>query len=77
MLIAAFLEAGADAKAKDATGKTALDYAQANPKLKGTDALRQSFKRRLGNRDEMASGLMTLSRELSPRKTLGREPLPS
>jgi len=35
------LKAGADAKAKDKLGKTAFDYAQANEKLKGTDAYRQ------------------------------------
>jgi hypothetical protein len=34
------LKAGADAKAKDHDGKTALDYAQVNAKLKGTDALK-------------------------------------
>jgi hypothetical protein len=41
VLIPAFLKAGADAKVKDSTGKTALDYAQANVKLQGTAALRQ------------------------------------
>ena len=41
VMITAFLKAGADAKAKDSDGKTALDYAQANAKLKGTDALKK------------------------------------
>ena len=35
----ALLDAGADVKAKDNDGKTALDYARENEKLKGTDAL--------------------------------------
>jgi ankyrin repeat protein len=34
----ALLKAGANAKAKDNDGRTAFDYAQANEKLKGTDA---------------------------------------
>jgi hypothetical protein len=38
VLIFAFTKAGADAKAKDNSGKTALDYAKQNPKLVGTDA---------------------------------------
>ena len=44
MLVPALLKAGADPKAKDGTGKTALDYAQANAALRGTDALRQLQK---------------------------------
>ena len=39
-LIFAFLGSGADAKIKDGTGKTALDYARENPKLKGSDAIK-------------------------------------
>jgi len=35
------LKAGADAKAKDSSGQTALDYAKNNYSLKGTDALKQ------------------------------------
>ena len=34
------LEAGADAKAKNNAGKTALDYARENERLKGTWALK-------------------------------------
>ncbi len=37
-MIMALLKAGADAKAKDNAGKTAFDHAQANEKLKCTDA---------------------------------------
>jgi len=37
-VVATLLKAGADAKARDSEGNTALDYAQANEKLKGTDA---------------------------------------
>jgi len=40
-MVTALLKAGADAKVKDNKGKTALDYAQKNEKLKGTDALRR------------------------------------
>ena len=40
-VIAALLKAGADAKAKSGKGMTALDYAQKNVRLKGTDAYRQ------------------------------------
>ena len=40
-VITTLLKAGAKAKAKDSKGKTAFDYAKANKKLKGTDALRQ------------------------------------
>ena len=36
----ALLEARADAKAKDGEGKTALDYARENEKLKGTGAIK-------------------------------------
>jgi ankyrin repeat protein len=39
-VITTLLKAGADAKAKDRRGKTALDYAQHKDKLKGTDALK-------------------------------------
>jgi ankyrin repeat protein len=38
------LEAGADAKAKDKLGMTAFDYAKANEKLRGTEALRMLQK---------------------------------
>lgn len=37
-VITVLLEAGADAKLKCRKGKTALDYAEMNEKLKGTDA---------------------------------------
>jgi ankyrin repeat protein len=37
-VITTLLKAGADGKAKSTDGKTAFDYAQANEKLKGTDA---------------------------------------
>ena len=37
-VITALLNAGADAKAKSIEGKTAFDYAQDNPKIKGTKA---------------------------------------
>ena len=37
----ALIVAGSDVKHKDKNGKTALDYARKNPKLKGTDALKQ------------------------------------
>ena len=40
-VITTLLKAGADAKAKDNAGKTAFDYAQANAKLKGSDAYRK------------------------------------
>jgi ankyrin repeat protein len=40
-VITTLLKSGADAKAKDNAGKTALDYAQDNENLKGTDAYRQ------------------------------------
>ena len=40
-VIAALLRAGANAKAMDTRGKTALDYAQYNTTLKGTPAFRQ------------------------------------
>lgn len=36
-VIIALLKAGADAKAKDNSGKTAFDYAKNNEKLIGTD----------------------------------------
>lgn len=44
VLVLILLKAGADAKAKDSTNKTALDYARANAKLKDTDAYRQLEK---------------------------------
>ena len=37
-VITTLLNAGADAKAKSNEGKTAFDYAQNNPKIKGTKA---------------------------------------
>ena len=37
-VIITLLKAGADGKAKSNEGNTAFDYAQINPKLKGTDA---------------------------------------
>jgi len=37
-VITTLLNAGADAKAKSIEGKTAFDYAQDNPKIKGTKA---------------------------------------
>ena len=37
-VITALLKLGADPKAKDSSGKTALDYAKENEKLKNTDA---------------------------------------
>jgi ankyrin repeat protein len=40
-VLVALLDAGADAKVKSNSGKTAFDYALDNEKLKGTDALRQ------------------------------------
>jgi ankyrin repeat protein len=40
-LIVILLKAGAEATAKDSSGKTAFDLAQANKSLKGTDAYRQ------------------------------------
>jgi ankyrin repeat protein len=40
-VILALLNAGADAKLKDKEGMTALDYANSNYGLKGTDAYRQ------------------------------------
>ena len=40
-VITVLLKAGADAKAKSKEEKTALDYAQDNEKLKGTDAVQQ------------------------------------
>jgi ankyrin repeat protein len=40
-VITTLLMAGADAKAKNKAGKTAFDNAQANEKLKGTDAYRK------------------------------------
>ncbi|MGA2640459.1 MAG: ankyrin repeat domain-containing protein [Spirochaetia bacterium] len=40
-VITCFLNAGADTKVKDKSGKTAFDYAQANEKLKDTDAYKQ------------------------------------
>ena len=39
-VLTVLLEAGSDAKAKDGKGKTALDYAKENAKLKGTEALK-------------------------------------
>ncbi len=53
-VITTLLKAGADAKAKDKAGKTAFDYAQANAKLKGSNAYRKLneatnfFERRKG-----------------------------
>ncbi len=44
--ITLLLNAGADPKARDKSGKTAFDYAQANAKLKGTDALTRLEKAR-------------------------------
>jgi ankyrin repeat protein len=43
-VIAALLKAGADAKAKDLFGKTALNYAQGNADQKDTDAFRKLEK---------------------------------
>ena len=40
-VITTLLMAGADAKAENKAGKTAFDNAQANEKLKGTDAYRK------------------------------------
>jgi ankyrin repeat protein len=40
-IITTLLKAGADAKARDRFGTTALGYAQSNAKLKDTDADRQ------------------------------------
>ena len=40
-MITVLLRAGADAKAKDNKGKTALDYALGNVSLKDTAAYRQ------------------------------------
>jgi len=40
-VIAALLDAGADPKAANGMGKTAFDYAQANEKLKGSDAFQK------------------------------------
>ncbi len=40
-VVSRLLKAGADPKAKDTAGKTALDYAQGNEKVKGTEAYRQ------------------------------------
>ena len=37
----ALIDAGSYVKQKDNSGKTALDYAHNNPKLKGTDALQR------------------------------------
>ena len=39
-VLTALLDAGADAKAKNNEGKTALDYARMNEKLKDTGALK-------------------------------------
>jgi len=43
-VITVLLNAGADAKAKSNEGKTAFDYAQDNPKIKGTKAYRDLNK---------------------------------
>ena len=40
-LIMILLDAGADPKAKDVSGKMAIDYARENPSLKDTDALKR------------------------------------
>jgi ankyrin repeat protein len=40
-VVTALLEAGANAKSRDKFRKTALDYAEDNPKLRDTDAYRQ------------------------------------
>ncbi|MDR0649724.1 MAG: ankyrin repeat domain-containing protein [Synergistaceae bacterium] len=39
--VSILLKAGADAKARDNDGKSVMDYADENPKVKGTDAYRQ------------------------------------
>jgi len=39
-VVGVLVQAGAERKAKDNSGKTAFDYAQGNPKLQGTDAYR-------------------------------------
>jgi len=44
LLIVTFLNAGADAKIRDRTGRTAFDYAKDNAKLVDTDAYRQLEK---------------------------------
>ncbi len=41
VVIKTLLKAGTDAKAKSNEGRTAFDYAQDNPSLIGTDALRE------------------------------------
>ena len=41
LAIIVMLKGGADAKAKDGEGRTAFDFAQNNPNLKGSDAARQ------------------------------------
>jgi ankyrin repeat protein len=43
-VIIALLKAGANAKAKNKSGYSALDYAKDNAKLKDTDAYRQLLK---------------------------------
>lgn len=40
-MITVLLKAGAEVKAKDKEGKTVLDYAKDNEKLKGTQALKE------------------------------------
>jgi ankyrin repeat protein len=40
-VIMVLLSGGADAKIKDSEGMTALDYAENNSRLKGTDAMKQ------------------------------------
>ena len=40
-IVAALLDAGADAKAKGAMGERAIDYARDNPALKDTEALKR------------------------------------
>lgn len=39
--VKALIEACSDVKQKDKSGRTALDYARENEKLKGTDALKK------------------------------------
>ena len=69
-IINALIDAGSYVKQKDNKGKTALDYARENPKLRGTDALKrlEELSRQHKNSPASQTGEISYQR-------VGRKPL--